>query len=117
MEETETKIIKWGIEITDKCPGYYINEKVANCPDLSANEQRCMALLNCMSNRRGYTYTEKEQLAHWLGLSPATVGSMLRKLRKNGFVMGYRPHKLYVSPEWRDLNREERAEWRLYLQC
>jgi hypothetical protein len=101
------KVTRWGVEIRDECPAYYINKKVANCRDLSPNERCCMGLLNVLMKKYGYAFVSDAQLAHWLGLDkPNSAGNMLRKLSTNRFIANKSrkrgKHEWVVLPEWRN---------------
>src|SRR6266481_3446491 len=106
--DTESKIIKWGVEIIDDCPGIGINTRLTK---LRITERVCLALLNRLMDRHGYAYISNEQLAHWLGLQPTTVARMLGRFCSNGVIVR-RNRKLFsVCAPWKN-TPEERAEFK-----
>jgi Helix-turn-helix domain len=74
-------------ELTEECPFYIINRKLANCRVLTSTERCCIGLLNSLMQKHGYAFVSNEQLALWLCMkSPDSVRNMLAKLAKAGFL-------------------------------
>ena len=87
-EETlaKGKILKWGEVITDHCPGYRINDKLANFRQINGTERHCLGLFNTLMRKTGYAYASNKQLAHWLGLKPEGIRPMLRRLERAVYI-------------------------------
>jgi hypothetical protein len=74
-------------ELTEECPLYIINRRLANCRVLTSTERCCIGLLNSLMQKHGYAFVSNEQLALWLCMkSPDSVRNMLAKLAKTGFL-------------------------------
>jgi hypothetical protein len=106
------KVLRWGKKLTDHCPYYMINEKLANCRTLTHTERACIGLLNALlkaprkEGRAVFAFLSDEQLAHWLDLTPNTLRNLLTKLRNAEFIQEF-PwdgdlRKLTVRAKWLD---------------
>jgi hypothetical protein len=98
-------------ELTDECPFYIINRKLANCKTLTSTERCCIGLLNSLMQKHGYAYVSNEQLAWWLDMkSSNSVRNILAKLTKMRLIQNTGRRNLeirwVVCPELQNPKRD-----------
>lgn len=69
-------------------PGYWavIPAGVRYDPELRPNAKLLYAEITALANAEGYCWASNERIADWYGISPKTVGSLIRQLAQHGYV-------------------------------
>lgn len=69
-------------------PGYWavIPAKVRYDETLRPNAKLLYAEITALANAEGYCWASNERIADWYGISPKTVGSLIRQLAQHGYV-------------------------------
>ena len=110
-KKTVAKTNNWS-----RCPGFGVNEKIANCHNLNASERHCLSLIKRLMDQAedsGHSYSffiGTKQLAYWLNLELGGLLSMLKKLNKEGFIRQYENGEPEVLQRWRNTPKQ-RIEW------
>jgi hypothetical protein len=74
-------------ELRQDCPSFWINKKLANCPEIrNDTELKAIGLLNSLMQKHGYAYVTNEQFAVWMKMQSESARHLLARLTKRGLI-------------------------------